>query len=174
MSLNDSQANAECAQWYLIQCKGGESFRAAEQLENQGYQVFHPVLQVQRKRRGKLVWLTEPLFPYYLFIELDQVASNWRPIRSTRGVLKLVTFGDQPAAVPSPIVETLREHSVEDDDSKEVYFHAGDAVEVTEGAFKGQLAQLTALKGQDRALLLLTLLNRPQQVEVPIAHLQKQ
>ena len=174
MTRYDSQANAECAQWYLIQCKGGEAFRAASQLENQGYHVFHPVLAVQRKRRGKLVWLTEPLFPHYLFIELDQVASNWRPIRSTRGVLRLVTFGDQPAAVPSHIVETLRQNSVEDETSKEVYFHVGDAVEVTEGAFKGQLAQLTALKGQDRALLLLTLLNRPQQVEVPISHLQKQ
>lgn len=173
MSLYVSHTSAECAQWYLIQCKGGESFRAASQLENQGYHIFHPALAVQRKRRGKLVWLTEPLFPHYLFIELDQVASNWRPIRSTRGVLRLVTFGDQPAAVPSHIVETLRQHSAEDEATKEVYFHAGDAVEVTDGPFKGQLAQLTELKGQERALLLLTLLNRPQQVEVPIAHLHK-
>jgi transcriptional antiterminator RfaH len=174
MSLHASQANAECAQWYLIQCKGGESFRATEQLENQGYHVFHPVLAVQRKRRGKLAWVTEPLFPHYLFIRLDQVASNWRPIRSTRGVLKLVTFGDQPAVVPEHIVDTLYQHLVEKETQQEAYFHVGDAVEVTEGAFKGQLAQLTELKGQDRALLLLTLLNRPQQVEIPIAHLQKQ
>lgn len=174
MSLNDSQTSAESAQWYLIQCKGGESFRAAEQLENQGYHVFHPVLGVQRKRRSKLVWVTEPLFPHYLFIRLDQLVSNWRPIRSTRGVLKLVTFGDQPAVVPAHIVDTLCQHLVDKETTQEAYFHVGDAVEVTEGAFKGQLAQLTELKGQDRALLLLTLLNRPQQVEVPIAHLQKQ
>ncbi len=173
MSLYDSQTSAECTQWYLIQCKGGESFRAASHLESQGYHVFHPVLAVQRKRRNKLVWHTEPLFPHYLFIELDQVSCNWRPIRSTRGVLRLVTFGDQPAAVPTDIVETLRQNSVQGEASKEVYFHVGDAVEVTKGPFKGQLAQLTELKGQDRALLLLTLLNRPQHVEVPIEHLQK-
>lgn len=167
------QSKAECALWYLIQCKGGESFRAAEQLENQGFHVFHPVLGVQRKRRGKLVWLTEPLFPHYLFIKLDRVASNWRPIRSTRGVLKLVAFGGQPAVVPTHIVDILREHLVDKEANQEAYFCVGDVVEVTEGAFKGQLAQLTELKGQDRALLLLTLLNRPQQVEVPVEYLQR-
>ncbi|MGB8714695.1 MAG: transcriptional activator RfaH, partial [Onishia taeanensis] len=73
------------ARWYVIQCKGGESFRAAEHLANQGFDVFHPVLEVQKKRRGKLAWIAEPLFPYYLFIRLDRIASNWRPIRSTRG-----------------------------------------------------------------------------------------
>ena len=54
------------AHWYVIQCKGSESFRAAEHLSNQGYEVFHPVLDVKRKRQGKLTNFTEPLFPYYL------------------------------------------------------------------------------------------------------------
>ncbi len=59
MRLNDSQANAECAQWYLIQCKGGESFRAAEQLENQGYQGFHPTrtAKAPRNRSSRLTCL---------------------------------------------------------------------------------------------------------------------
>ncbi|BBI60777.1 hypothetical protein HSBAA_20830 [Vreelandella sulfidaeris] len=84
--------------WYVIQCKGGESFRAAEHLTNQGYEVFHPVLNVKRKRQGKLVTVNEPLFPYYLFIRLDQVVSNWRPIRSTR-----VYFGYLRSVIgPSP------------------------------------------------------------------------
>ncbi|WGI26618.1 transcription termination/antitermination NusG family protein [Halomonas alkaliantarctica] len=71
---------------------------------------------------SKLVWLTETLFHHYLFIELDQVVSNWRPIRSTRGALSLVAFGDQPATIPTHLVETLRQHSVQDEASKEVYF----------------------------------------------------
>ena len=40
--------------WYVVQCKGGESFRAAEHLANQGYELFHPMLEVQKKRRNKL------------------------------------------------------------------------------------------------------------------------
>lgn len=37
----------------------------------------------------------ESLFPGYLFIQLDQLNDNWHPIRSTRGVNQLVTFGKQ-------------------------------------------------------------------------------
>ncbi|WP_346427136.1 transcription termination/antitermination NusG family protein [Cobetia sp. ICG0124] len=53
--------DAAKAHWYLIQCKGGESFRAAENLTNQGFHVFHPLLEVERKRGSKLRWVEEPL-----------------------------------------------------------------------------------------------------------------
>ena len=109
-STNDGDA---LPRWYVIQCKGGESFRASEHLDNQGYEVFHPVLEVQKRRRGKLVWVAEPLFPHYLFIRLDRLASNWRPIRSTRGVLRLVGFGHEPVAVQDALIETLRDMAAE-------------------------------------------------------------
>src|SRR5690554_8211719 len=79
--------------WYVIHCKGGESFRAAEHLANQGYAIFHPVLKVQEKRSGNLVWLDEPLLPHYLVPHMDSVALNRRPNSSPRGVSRSVTFG---------------------------------------------------------------------------------
>lgn len=90
----ESKENGEPC-WYVIQCKGGESFRAAEHLANQDYEVFHPVLDVQRKRQGKLTTITEPLFPYYLFIRLDQTVSNWRP-----SALHGASCGYLPSAIP--------------------------------------------------------------------------
>lgn len=161
--------------WYAIQCKGGESFRASENLGNQGFEVFHPVLEVQRKRRGKLEWISEPLFPYYLFIRLDRVASNWRPIRSTRGVLKIVSFGDQPLPVADALIETLRRHGSEArDTTANVYFRAGEMVEITEGPFKDLRAVFATHHGEERAVVLLNLLQRQQRLEMPIAHLRRQ
>jgi transcriptional antiterminator RfaH len=161
--------------WYVIQCKGGESFRAAENLDNQGYELFHPVLEVQKKRRGRLVWLSEPLFPHYLFIRLDRLASNWRPIRSTRGVLRIVTFGDTPLPVDDALIETLREQgSDRQDATANVYFRAGEAVEITEGPFKALQAVFASHKGDERAIVLLNLLHRQQQLEMPVAHLRRQ
>ncbi|RCV87323.1 transcription/translation regulatory transformer protein RfaH [Billgrantia montanilacus] len=161
--------------WYVIQCKGGESFRAAEHLGNQGYDLFHPVLEVQKKRGGKLVWLDEPLFPHYIFIRLDRVASNWRPIRSTRGVLRIVTFGDKPLPVEDALVETLREKGVEDQNATaNVYFRAGEIVEITEGPFKDLQAVFASHKGEERAIVLLNLLNRQQQLVMPVAQLRPQ
>lgn len=169
-SFNDVES--AIPSWYVIQCKGGESFRAAEHLANQGYEVFHPVLKSQRKRQSKLTSVVEPLFPYYLFICLDQVVSNWRPIRSTRGVLRLLTFGDRPVAVPASLVETLRAqpHRQEGIHS---YFSAGEKVTITDGPFKDLEAIFTRCKGEERAIVLLNVLQRPQNIELSVNSLMK-
>lgn len=161
--------------WYVIHCKGGESFRAAGHLGYQGYEVFHPVLEVQKKRRGRLVWVTEPLFPYYLFIRLDRLASNWGPIRSTRGVLRLVTFGkDTPVPVGDDLIEILkRQGDDRGDDTANLYFRAGEPVEITEGPFKDLQAVFESHKGEERAIVLLGMLQKQQRLEMPVNQLRR-
>ncbi|WP_447926343.1 transcription/translation regulatory transformer protein RfaH [Vreelandella sp. EE27] len=170
--MQSESRSAESAQWYVIQCKGGESFRAAEHLANQAFEVFHPVLEIKRKRQGKLVTVTEPLFPYYLFIRLDQIASNWRPIRSTRGVLKLLTFGNTPVAVPDALVQSLyaQPHRLE---GSHVTFTAGEKVTICDGPFKHLEAVFEHAKGEERAIVLLNVLHRPQHLELDVASLEK-
>ncbi|QJQ94702.1 MULTISPECIES: transcription/translation regulatory transformer protein RfaH [Halomonadaceae] len=173
--LNDETSDA-LPRWYAIQCKGGESFRATEHLSNQGYEVFHPLLEVQKKRRNRLVWVAEPLFPYYMFIRLDRVASNWGPIRSTRGVLKLVGFGGEPLAVDDSLIETLRQHARaarDDEPVANVYFRTGEPVEIVEGPFRDLQAVFEAQKGEERAIVLLNMLHKQQRLEMPISQLRR-
>lgn len=158
--------------WYVIQCKGGESFRAAENLGNQGYDVFHPVLDIPRKRQGKFKTISEPMFPYYLFIRLDQIASNWRPIRSTRGVLRLLTFGNTPVPVSDALIDTLISQPHEQQGIHS-YFNPGDKVTITEGPFKDLEAVFKHVKGAERAIVLLNLLHRPQHIEMSVHQLKK-
>ncbi len=49
---------------------------ALENLQNQGYEVFLPTCQVQRKQQQAIQLVTEPLFSRYLFIRLSDVTSN--------------------------------------------------------------------------------------------------
>ena len=172
INLGDGDATPR---WYVIQCKGGESFRAAEHLCNQQFEVFHPVLQVQKKRRDKLIWIDEPLFPHYLFIRLSTLSSDWRPIRSTRGVLRLVAFGGgMPLAVSDELIKTLRDHANQgEDDSVHVYFRAGEMVEITDGPFKNLQAVFERHKGEERAIVLLNMLHKPQRLEMPVAQLRR-
>lgn len=161
--------------WYVVQCKGGESFRAAEHLSNQQFDIFHPVLQVQKKRRAKLVWVDEPLFPHYLFIRLSTLSSDWRPIRSTRGVLRLVAFGDStPLPVSDGLIATLRDHAARnEEESVHVYFRAGETVEITDGPFKNLQAVFERHKGEERAIVLLNMLHKLQRLEIPVARLRR-
>ncbi|MCL5425594.1 MAG: transcription/translation regulatory transformer protein RfaH [Gammaproteobacteria bacterium] len=167
----------ENAKWYAIQCKGGESFRAAENLKNQGFEIFHPIIKLRKKRQGRLQWSNEPLFPFYLFIRLDQTSSDWRPIRSTRGVAKLVSFGKNPAQVPDDLIAAILSTQSKDSDMPpNDLLKSGETVSIEAGPFQGQEAifnhQLLKQKnGEKRAMILIEILNRTHQIEIPVAHI---
>ncbi|WP_341939638.1 transcription/translation regulatory transformer protein RfaH [Marinimicrobium sp. C2-29] len=159
----------EQAQWYLVQCKPRETFRAEQHLANQGFDCFHPTHPVKRKRRDKIVWVTEPLFPHYLFIRLDY-ASNWGVIRSTRGVVKIVKFEGRPRPVSEEIVYGLEQHcAILHGAEPEPLFRPGEKVMITEGCFRELEAIVQTTKGDERVVLLLNLLNQPQSIELPLS-----
>lgn len=170
MPLTTQAPSGETAAWYVIQCKGGESFRAAEHLSVQDFEVFHPVMTVKRKRRGKHVAVLEPMFPYYLFICLDKVASNWRPIRSTRGVARILTFGDQPVPVSKALIEALQKQPHQNQGADSL-FTPGQTLVVTDGPFKDLEVIFKCQRGEDRAIVLMQMLQRPQQVAMDIHQL---
>ena len=89
--------------WYAVHCKPREDGRAERHLSRQCYEIFRPLVQLRRRRSGRMTNIIESLFPRYLFVHLDDIAESWACIRSTRGVAGLVTFGGRPAAVPEPI-----------------------------------------------------------------------
>ncbi len=92
--------------WHVIHTKVREEFRASENLKAQGFEVFLPTCQVQKKSQGKIKLAIEPLFNRYLFIGLSDVTSNWFPIRTTKGVSQLLRFGSSldPIVLPDPIL----------------------------------------------------------------------
>lgn len=156
-------------QWYLIQCKPRQDMRALENLERQGYQCLLPTHEVERLQKGKLQQLTEPLFPGYLFIHLDRLDDNWLPIRSTRGVNQIVAFGGRPAPVPETIVSKLQRT----DTGVVPALIAGDRVALNDPGLQQIEAIFLERNGDERVLLLLTLLQREVVVSVPLARVQK-
>jgi len=163
--------------WHLLMTKPREDERAQQHLENQGYEIFRPLIRRFRIKQGKQVAFIEPLFPRYIFIRLDDAMSNWSKIRSTRGVAQLVRFSEHPAIVPANIIELLQQQcvngSILDTTRDEPFvFKSGDNVEITAGSFKGLQAIIAEQKGEDRVLLFLTLLGKQQALEVPISQVK--
>lgn len=71
--------------WYLLKTKAREEERAKAHMDNQGFEVYCPMI----KEKGKSV----PLFAGYLFIRLDvKDLPLYHKIRSTRGVSEFVRF----------------------------------------------------------------------------------
>ena len=159
---------ASIMQWFVVHTKPRQEQRALENLQRQGFAAWLPMLSMEKFRRGRLEKVTEPMFSRYLFIQLDKVTSNWSPIRSTIGVSKLVTFGNQPAAVPQDIVDALRSAPTSDTTR---FFSSGDAVRFVDGPLHGLEGLFQAPDGEARAMIFINLLSRPQVVSVELSQL---
>ena len=143
-------------------------------LEQQGYRVYLPMHQARLRMQYKPV--VEPLFPRYLFIALNTDTDNWGPIRSTRGVAKLVRFGGWPAKVPMELVELLQ--SQEQDrlanEPALPQFNPGDNVQIMDGVMSGYEGIFDAKTGSKRATVLLNISDRYTRVQVSLESLEKQ
>jgi len=155
--------------WYLVQCKPRQTSRALENLERQQYKCLLALHQVERLHNGDLLRLHEPLFPGYLFIYLDKVEDNWLPIRSTRGVSQIVSFGGRPTPVPDSVISQLSHPRLNHTPTLTM----GDKVSIKEAGLNQLEAIFLEKDGQGRVLLLLNLLQREVLVKAPIHRLEK-
>jgi transcriptional antiterminator RfaH len=156
--------------WYLIQAKPGQAKKAQDELDNQGFDTYLPEISVEKIVRGKRSEKLEALFPGYLFIYLSTEESNWRPIRSTRGVAKVVRFGETPAIVPADAIANIRAQLK--GQTAESEFTPDTAVNITDGPFKGLQAIFQGYDGEQRAFLLLELLGKWQRLSLDLDKLE--
>jgi len=154
--------------WYLVFSKPQRERLALENLERQNYQVYLPLVRNRRRVGGRYRSLIEPMFPRYLFIQLDDENQDWGPIRSTLGVAKLVRFGMTPARLPDALLQLLRER--EDELGIQILpaqeLQAGDRVRIVEGVMAGYEALYQSSSGSERAILLLEIAERSAQITI--------
>ena len=150
--------------WYLLMTKPKQEALAQTHLENQGYKVFCPVMRIVKSLRGKQQSSMEPLFPRYLFIELDDINQDWSPIRSTKGVLQMVRFGRNWAKVDIEIVESLRQREamLEQSQQNQTLFKPGEKLRVTSGPFYGLEAEFERMDQDQRVVALMNVLGQSQ------------
>ncbi len=170
-SLGDLPAKS----WYLIYTKPRQEEVACTNLARQAYGVYLPRVRQARMRQGRRAMVVEPLFPRYLFINLDAHTDNWGPIRSTLGVALLVRFGQQPARVPDQLITFLktREDAEGLHNWAKPVFEVGHRVRVAEGAFQGYEGILLAGTSRDRVVVLLDILGRQVRTKITVTQLEK-
>jgi transcriptional antiterminator RfaH len=162
-------------QWHLVHTKPRQEKCALENLERQGYQCYLPTLPSETLRQGVLAVSDEPLFPRYLFIRLgrEDSAKSWAPIRSTRGVGRLVSFGGEPARVDDRLIEFLRTREASLQGEPARLFKPGERVRLMEAPFAGVEGIYQMADGERRVIVLIEILSKPVAVRVAPARLRK-
>ncbi len=154
--------------WYLVHTKPRQEACALQNLNSQGYDCYLPLLSSEKILRNQIIKASEPLFPRYLFIRLDtgHTAKSWTPIRSTRGVSKLVSFGNQPARVADELVESIRARESSGGINEKRLFKPGEPIRVVDGPFAGVEGIFQSLDGTQRVMILIELMSKPVKMAV--------
>ena len=158
--------------WYVVHTKPRREAYAFEHLQTQGFKVWLPRIARRVRRRGSWASREEPLFARYLFLQVDPHQQDISPIRSTRGVSDLVRNAGVPLVVPEAVMAALQ-GSVDPStglhclsEVPKPSFEAGAKVQVLEGPFAGLEGIFQKPSGEERALVLLSVLNQPTSVKL--------
>jgi len=149
--------------WYLVHTKPRQEKCAEENLVRQGYQCYLPTLLVEKLRQGAVTVSDEPLFPRYLFIRFGHGNSpkSWAPVRSTKGVSRLVCFGTEPARVDHHLIELLQQQRPHTTTKPQQLFFPGEKVQLGDGPFAGLEGIYQMSDGERRVIILIELLSKP-------------
>jgi transcriptional antiterminator RfaH len=167
-SIRRDPAGCSNAAWYCLQAKHKHEHIAAAHLrELNGVGVFCPRIRFRRQTRTRVAWVTEALFPGYLFAYFDMVRMQ-RAVGYAQGVRCIVRFANRYPTIDAPIVDQLRKQ-VGDGEIRLVDYEPtqGDAVKVAEGAFAGLDAIVTQIvPARARVRVLLEFLGRKVEAEL--------
>jgi len=166
-------------QWFAVRCKPRREFEALDAFARQGFEAWLPQeLKLVRHAR-KMEKKPRPFFPGYLFLHLAPEERRWTTIRSTRGAIGAVRFGDWYPPVPDEVVAGLRAMQDErgfirrpEDADPECPFAPGERVRMREGAMAGLEGVFLARDGDQRAMVLLSLMQRQVKAKVPLEALR--
>jgi transcriptional antiterminator RfaH len=163
--------------WYVLTSKPREEQRAYDNLTIQGHEVFLPTVAKVVKKKGVKNVSFQPLFPNYLFIQLDKQVANFNAIRSTRGIGSFVRFGLNQATIDNSIIDAIKRSIAGNKQGKTLEelldYCRGDTVEFTQGSLKGLKAIYQAQDGLERSVIMVKMLGQQSQVVVKNGDFEK-
>jgi len=161
--------------WFCVRSRPKHEHIAAARLREAGLEVFLPRLRFKKGSVRGPVWVTEALFPNYLFARFS-LGASLRLVRSAAGVSQVVHFGEITPAVPDEVVNELRARlGTEELHVIPENFAPDDRVQISGGVMHGLSAVITqVMPAKERVKVLLEFLGQQTSVEVNAAALVKE
>lgn len=153
--------------WCVAYTHALKEFLAKSHLEQQGHQTFLPCYKKQQRNSHDGV--IKPLFPRYIFIEIQHL-SSLRSIRYTRGIQYILEHQNHnPKVLDADFIYTLQQQ-IDDSGCVELLddnaLKPGTNVMIHKGQFSGQCAQVLSQDANKRVNVLLTLLGTSTRIKV--------
>lgn len=160
--------------WHVIMTKPQKESYAVEKLTEQGFAVYCPLRSHEKFVRHKRVIKHLPLFPRYLFIEQDEIFTQQQHVvRSTPGVSQLIKQGEMAIKVNNEVIDAIRSLEQSYRGVTESYFTQHEPVKIRDGVYQHLEAIYLQDDGEQRAFLLIQLLQKDVMLSLEKSSLQK-
>ena len=154
--------------WYCLRAQPKHEHIAAAHLRMiEGVTVFCPRIRFRRATRKGLAWVTEAMFPGYLFARFELWEMH-RQVRYAHGVSGIVRFADRYPTIEEEALAHLRDHTGAAEIKELSYeLSRGDQVKIVNGIFAGLEVVVTqVLPAKERVKVLMDFLGRQIEAEV--------
>jgi transcriptional antiterminator RfaH len=163
-----NQADIAEPAWYCLWSQRKHEHIAVAHLRTlENVTVFCPRIRFKRSTRQGIVWVTEAMFPGYLFAHFV-LAEMHRAVRYSNGVGGIVQFGGRYPTIEKEALSQLQDQIGTAEIRELNYeFSQGDQVKIVEGVFVGLEAVVTqVLPAKERIRVLMDFLGRKVEAEV--------
>jgi transcription antitermination factor NusG len=151
--------NSRNAAWFALHVHTNFERRVAGMLAEKGFECYVPLLQCRRQWSDRVKELEIPLFPGYVFCEMD--VEIRMPVLVTPRVRGIVGSGKQPISIPDEelaMVRTVVSSGLLT--GLHPYLQAGQKVLIERGPLAGVKGTLVDVKGSPRVVVSIDLLQR--------------
>jgi transcriptional antiterminator RfaH len=147
--------------WAVLMSHPHKESYAASHLRRQDFVVYLPQIIKRISHARKIQELHRPLFPGYLFAQVDWQTARWRAMESTFGIRNVIRAGARPLLLPDSFIEELRARETNGVVMRPpTPFARGATVRVVSGAFSGTVSKILEVDDRDRVMILLKILAR--------------
>lgn len=172
-SLSSAQAipGAPQARWVAAYTVARHEKAVARQLEERRIETFLPLYRSQQRWKDRRKEVELALFPSYVFVRI--LLTDRLPVLQVPGVVSIVTFNGQMAALPEQEIAALRnglEHRLCAEPCP--YLKVGKRVRVVRGPMAGAEGILSRKKDRYRFVISVDVLMRSVAVEVDASDLE--
>ena len=173
-SVDPSKSLEEGAFWFCLRTQPRREMFAHTFLKKlEAVESFFPRIRFRGTGRRHDQWITESLFPGYLFCRF-----NWqrqaRAVSYSPGVSGLIHFGNNHPIIPDEVIQQLKSTFGADEVATvEQSIKIGDRVLIEAGPMSGAEGVVCrVLPGKTRVALLLEFLGQQTQIEIDIDQIQ--
>jgi len=159
--------------WYVVYTQPQKELQVASLLEDrQKLTVYLP--EVYQKYRSKLQ--LRPLFPRYLFVQINLEKMELGVINFTPGVMKIVSSDDIPLPLRNNVIEAIRQEVERLNESGGLpneHFEEGEIIRLRSGPLAGMEAVFVRhLNAHDRAIVLLRFLGQENKIKIDLSEIE--